>query len=70
MKSTQNKRRSALLMDVRELAELLGVAPRTVWAWEAAGKVPAALRKGRHWTRWRRADVEAWVAEGMGDCEG
>jgi len=47
-------------MTAREVAELLDVAPRTIYQWAAEGSIPA-LRRGRI-TRFRRWEVEAWIA--------
>lgn len=49
------------LVDVREVARLVGIVERTVWSWAKTGRLPGpALRNGRV-VRWRRADLEAWL---------
>ena len=53
----------ALLLPARQAAALCGVSPATWWRWEAAGKIPAAVRIGST-VRWRRAELEAWTAAG------
>lgn len=40
------KRGPDSLLTRAELAELLGVARETVWAWEQRGFIPVAVRKG------------------------
>jgi excisionase family DNA binding protein len=49
-------------MITREVAELLRTSPETLryWAWQ--GKGPRSFKAGRR-RLYRRADVEAWVAE-------
>lgn len=53
--------REKMLLTVAEVAELLTVSTRTVWAWVADGTLPEPMRKGKRWTRWRRKDVEAFL---------
>lgn len=50
------------LMTVKELSELLKIAPRTIWRHVATGAVPEPIRIGRS-VRWSRAKVEEWLAE-------
>ncbi len=59
MEATREKQ----LLTVAEVAAVLDVSPRTIWAWVAAGELPEPVRKGRRWVRWRRREVEAWLAE-------
>jgi excisionase family DNA binding protein len=49
------------LLDVRAVAALLGVSPRTVTRLAAAGEIPAPLRLG-HSRRWSRAALGDWIA--------
>jgi excisionase family DNA binding protein len=49
-----------LLYDADRAAALVGLSVRTVWRLAAAREFPAPVRVGRA-TRWRRADIEAWV---------
>ncbi len=51
-----------LVFDVREVAKLLGVSPRSVWEWANNGKFPQPIALGRL-RRWRLADVENWLAQ-------
>lgn len=56
-------------MTVAEVAELLDVCERTVWRWAAIGVLPEPVHlpapKGQvRWTRWRRADIDAYLAPG------
>jgi len=52
-----------LLLTVADVAALLGVSPRSVWRMVQTGECPAPLRL-RGCTRWRRAEVERWIAAG------
>ncbi|TAJ12095.1 MAG: DNA-binding protein, partial [Planctomycetota bacterium] len=52
---------TALLVDARAAAALLGVGRATWWKLHASGRVPAPLRFGRR-TLWRRAELERWIA--------
>jgi excisionase family DNA binding protein len=51
------------LLDVDDLAERLKVGPRTIWRLESGGKIPKAVRFGGS-TRWRRQEVNRWMADG------
>ena len=52
---------SPLLLTVAQVAEALGsISTRSIWRLAATGELPP-IRVGRA-TRWRRADVEAFVA--------
>ncbi|MFO0881143.1 MAG: helix-turn-helix domain-containing protein [Gemmataceae bacterium] len=51
-----------LLLDVREVAALLGCSDRAVWGWSTSGKFPPPLELGRL-RKWRRVDVEAWLEQ-------
>jgi excisionase family DNA binding protein len=50
------------LMTVQELAEYVGVPRSTVYQWNYAGTGPRFLKVGKY-TRFRLADVDAWLAE-------
>ncbi len=49
------------LLSPRELADYLGVPPRTIDDWRYRGLGPPSLRVGKH-VRYRSADVERWLA--------
>lgn len=51
------------------LADYLGVPVRTIYAWRAHGKGPRAHKIGKH-LRFRRCDVEAWLADQADDRTG
>ncbi|HRU06724.1 MAG TPA: helix-turn-helix domain-containing protein [Candidatus Brocadiia bacterium] len=52
-----------VLLDVKQLAEMLGCSTSHVWRMDKAGALPAPLKLMRS-VRWRRDEVEAWVDAG------
>ncbi len=55
---------SAELLDVRAVAAMLGgCSRRHIYRLADAGKMPRPIRLGTL-IRWRRADLEAWIAAG------
>lgn len=54
----QTERDRAGLLNVKEAAALLGVAPRTIYAWVAERRVP--FRKAGRLLRFDRAELLAW----------
>lgn len=61
-----NVARQCQLLDVRAVAELLGVHPRTVWRMAAMAECgqyqfPRVLTLGPKTKRWRASDVHAYV---------
>ena len=61
MKTTHENK--LILLTASELGELLGVARCTIWSWDSSGRIPRPVRIGGC-TRWRRSEIEAWVAAG------
>jgi predicted DNA-binding transcriptional regulator AlpA len=55
--------RTPLLLRAADAASRCGISVRTWRTWDAAGKVPAAVRIGRA-TFWRASELHAWVAAG------
>ena len=51
------------LLDVQAVAGLLGCSSRHVYRMSDAGKMAAPVKIGAL-VRWRRADLDAWLAEG------
>lgn len=58
---------SPVMLDVEQLAELLGVSTRHVRRLVDAGKAPQPVRLGRA-CRWPRPNVDAWIADGCPNC--
>jgi len=56
-----------LLLSVREVAALLGVSTRTVYRLADDDRMPRGLRIGGV-LRWRRAELDRWIASGCPDC--
>lgn len=50
-----------------DLARYLQVPKKTVYAWNSAGTGPRLVRIGKY-VRYRREDVQAWLAERAGAC--
>lgn len=46
----------------REIAQLVGVAPTTVWRWAKAGILPQPQRIGIRCTRWNLGEVRQALA--------
>jgi prophage regulatory protein len=54
----------ALLLTARQAAGMCGVSLATWWRWDAAGRCPAPIRLSAGCVRWRRDELESWVACG------
>lgn len=53
----------ALALSARDLARLLSISLRTVWQWDADGRLgPVATTLSPRCTRWDRAEIEMWWA--------
>jgi len=50
------------LLDVRQVASLLGCSTRHVYRMSDAGKMPRPIRLGSL-VRWSRASIDEWIAE-------
>jgi predicted DNA-binding transcriptional regulator AlpA len=57
----------AALLDADETSAFCGWSRRTTYRLSDAGRMPAPVRVGRM-TRWRRAELEDWIARGCPDC--
>ena len=53
----------ALLVDERQAAKLLAVAPRTLQSWRLEGGGPAFIRLSPRAIRYRIVDLERWAAD-------
>jgi predicted DNA-binding transcriptional regulator AlpA len=45
----------------KELSELLGVHPISVWRWARNGRLPKPIKLGPGTTVWRARDIELWL---------
>jgi excisionase family DNA binding protein len=57
----------AALLDVQAVAELLTCSPQHIRRLADAGRMPRPVRIGSL-MRWRRADLESWLAAGCPSC--
>ena len=56
------------LLDVRAAARLIGVSARSVRRLADCGRMPAPLRLTGGLIRWRRSDLDEWIAAGCPSC--
>lgn len=57
MDEIRNRIADVAVVSVREVAELLGVNPRTVWRMAQTGDIPAPIRLSERVVRWRLSDL-------------
>lgn len=57
MDEIRNRMADIAVVSVREVAELLGVNPRTVWRMAQTGDIPAPIRLSERVVRWRLSDL-------------
>ena len=50
-----------LLLNVKELADALGVSERLVWRLRREGQLPPPIRLGSRVIRWDRRAIEKWI---------
>ncbi len=55
------------LLDVRAVAQLLDCSPRHVYRLSDGGRMPSPLKIGAL-VRWRRQDIDVWLAGGCKPC--
>lgn len=53
---------------VREVAQICGMGCSTVWRKARAGQFPQPVQLSEGITRWRRVDLESWLADPAGWC--
>ena len=51
-------------LTTRQVAELLNVGERSIWRWSHSGRMPAPVRLGENAVRFRRREIEEWLAAG------
>lgn len=54
--------RSDQLLTVKQLAELLGIAPASVYHWISAGRLPV-IRLSKRCVRFRRSEIFSMLAK-------
>ena len=52
------------LLTVADIADLLRVSTRTIHRYRSEGRLCEPLLLGGRTPRWRRADIQRWLAEG------
>jgi excisionase family DNA binding protein len=62
MMSEENHTTPGKLMDVREVADFLKLAPGTIYHLVSRGQLPC-VRLSARCVRFRRSDIEAWIEE-------
>jgi excisionase family DNA binding protein len=55
------------LLTVHEVARKLKVSIRTIWRYEAAGKIPRAVRLSGNTVRWKARDIQDYLDGLNGD---
>ncbi len=58
-------------LTITEVAEMVGVSPRTIMRWESNGKVRKAKRDWRGWRIYDNEDIEELIAfhDAVMQCE-
>jgi excisionase family DNA binding protein len=51
------------LMNDAQVARYLVISRRLVWKLVSTGKLPEPIRIGGRLARWRRTDIDGWLAE-------
>ena len=51
----------SLLLSDKEVSRLLGISKPWIWKHTRLGNFPEPVRFGSRCTRWRKADILAWV---------
>lgn len=54
------------LLTVREIASWLNMAPKTVYEWAAAGRIPCLRLGGR--LRFEASEISRWLGERRSSC--
>ena len=59
-RKTDSNSLGVLLLDVKQVAELLNIGVSTVWALVKEGRFPEPIRLTSRCSRWKRSAVVAW----------
>jgi len=51
-----------MMLNVRQVAEMLGVSERSVWRWSSDGTLPPGIKIGAA-VRWPQRALEDWLAK-------
>jgi excisionase family DNA binding protein len=52
------------LLKSAEVAQMLSIGTRTLWRWSRSGKMPRPIRIADGTVRFRRAEIQDWIAAG------
>lgn len=55
---------AAALLDVRQVAALMGVCPRTIYRLADSGAMPRPVHLGSAIVRWSRSSLDQWIGAG------
>lgn len=50
------------MLSLKDVAQLLGIAKRTLHTWRASGELPKPDLKIGKTVRWRRTTIENWIS--------
>ncbi len=56
-----------VLLCLNEVENIVKVSGRTVRRWMDAGQFPRHTRIGANSVRWRKSDIDKWVADKFGE---
>jgi predicted DNA-binding transcriptional regulator AlpA len=62
--SGERVRLAAAVYSADDIADLLTISKRQVWRLRDAGLLPGCIRIGQAAVRWRRAEIDEWIAQG------
>ena len=52
------------LLNVKQVAQMLGCSVRSIWRMRDWGRMPPPIKVGRRLVRWDRAIIETWARAG------
>jgi prophage regulatory protein len=64
-----NQINPAGLLRLKQVLELIPIAPSSWWAGVKTGKYPPAIKLGPHTTAWKASDILALIDHAAGDGE-
>lgn len=53
------------MLTAQNVAKIVGVCVKTLWKWEAAGRMPRAIRITRRTVLWKEEDILLWRSVNM-----
>ena len=59
-RNSNNSDMGVLLLDVKQVANLLNIGVSTVWSLVKEGRFPEPIRLTAKCSRWRRVDIITW----------